>query len=291
MRSSTPAGPPPITVHYTRQVGWSGGIFAEFVAAAPSSVYVTFNYDERAMIGLWSATLEDKLYRRLVSGMRRTRYTRHVARDNFAPDSKFITVGVRTSAEQKAPTVRVFDQRHLPRSIDALAREFEQAIDELRREPVRVLAGHAELTPDSIAPGAPLSVTLTLRNAGKLPAALANPLAAAPGDDTGIQLYLRSMQDPDTEQGVAIDVQQLYAAVGAPTDARVTLAPTEQLTIEVRKQVYLAPGTYTGALSFINLAHKRADPQVVEGSLWLELGTLNVTRPARVRQRSHGHTP
>lgn len=277
-----PAGPPPVSVHYSRHVGWAGAILAEFVAQGPSAATVSFNYDDRPMIGEWRSTLSDKTYRRLLSDMRRTRYARRATGNDFPPDTKFITFGVRAAGDS-LPTLSVFDVNALPVAIDHLAREFEQAIDEIRREPMRVLAGKACFTSTTIDAWTPLSVTLTLENVGPLPAALGNPLAVAASESTGIQLYLRTTASPQDEHSVEIERLQLRAAPGTSTAPLVTLDPTEQLTIEVHKRVYLAPGTYTGALSFQNLADDAADPQVVEGALWIELGKLTVTRPSSLR--------
>jgi len=265
----------PSALHYSRHVGWAGSILMEVVPAAPSTVIVTFNYDAQPRIGVYATEVPEATFRRLLASLRGSGYDQLPSPQSFEPESRFVTLGER-AVGVAIPAVHVFSVLALPSVVAALSREFEEVADEIRRSPERVLEVNARYSQASLSPGEPLSIEVALKNVGRLALNLGNPLGAAPGEPAGVSLSVRAARDPDTEQGVELGVEHLRGRPGASTAPTVALAPGAELGFELQKRVYLAPGDYTVALAYQNLAHSDADRQSIEGVVLLELGALSV---------------
>jgi hypothetical protein len=269
-----------IAVNYSRDAGWAGGLMAEICSGEISTAIVTFNYDRRPEIGVYRALLPDDTFRKVVDDLRRSGYEQLPSPTEAPPEAKFVIVGVRRQ-DEALPVLRPFELRMLPPAVKLLGQEIEKVVDEIRRQPSRVIEASASWTKPSFDPGEPLSVRLTLRNAGILPLALGNPLGPPATSWSGLRLFLRDASGK--EQSVDLDSSHLRPPPGAPSDPAPILAPAAGATLELKKKVYLTPGSYAGRLSYQNVIDQPDDPQFVRGEIWLELGMVSVETKGRRR--------
>jgi hypothetical protein len=265
----------PISIHYSRDVGWSGALIVELCRSDPSTVLVTFNYDGRPEIGVYRTQLSEEAFRRTLEEVHRSGYASLAPPGPFEPEAKFIVIGERLQGDA-VPKICAFDLRALPPALAALGTSVEQVATEVRRHPSRVVWGTAEWSKPVFDTVEPLSVRVTLTNAGVLPLTLANPLS--PTREGGLQLVVRDAVG--STRTVEIDAAQLRPRPYADQGDLITLSPGDKLAFSLKKKVYLPPGDYAGRLAYRNLVDVVDNPQFVDGELWLELGAVSVQHRA-----------
>ena len=78
-------------VHYIHHVGWSGAKRAAFSYREPSIVRVTFSYDKRQEIGLWSSPVSKERLEDAQTALRASRYKDLAPSDPMPPETKFVS--------------------------------------------------------------------------------------------------------------------------------------------------------------------------------------------------------
>ncbi len=262
-----------VAINYSRDVGWAGALTAELARDQPSSVDVTFNYDGRPEIGVWQQTVSPAEFAQALALVRRSGYAALPGPTEVSPEAKFLSVGERQQGEA-APTLRAFELTALEPALSALSVELERLLAPIRLHPLRVIHAAAGWAKPVFAPSELLEIEMVLGNSGRLPLEMGNPLDAAASAWNGLRLVM--VDTAGRGQAVDLSVSQMRAPTGSPTDATVTLDPGKALPFRIRKKAYLAPGRYTGRLEYHGLVENPKNPQLVTGSLWLELGPVDI---------------
>lgn len=271
----------PEAINYGRDVGWSGSVMAELVRGAPSTVIVTFNYDDRPQIGCYRCVLPESRFGQALNDLRISRYREIDPGDNFPPESKFVTVGERAAGE-RLPQIRSYEIRTLPPAIGKLATAIEGGVvNEIRTHPLRVVEGQAAWQKPSFSPAEPLTTTVTLKSVGALPLTLGTPLGHPPADWSGVRLWIDREDGAGKQQVVDLTATHLRPAPDGPASPLVSLDPGGIFRFTVKKRVFLSPGRYKAQLSYTILSEAPDDAQFISGELWLPLGPLEITPPWR----------
>jgi hypothetical protein len=260
-----------VSIHYSRDVGWSGALIVELCRAAPSTVLVTFNYDMRPEIGVYRTTLAEGVFLQVLEEVRRSNYASLAPAGPLQPETKCVVIGERLDGDD-APGIHAFDESSFPPGLGPLQAHLESVAADIRRHASRTVEGSAAWTKPAFFTDEPIAARISLKNAGVLPVTLANPLSS--GREAGVQLLLKNAAG--ATESVDLAPAQLRAPAGHATDGMVTLAPGGALAFELRKVVYLEPGDYLGRVAYRSLVDVQGDPQFVEGELWLELGAIGV---------------
>jgi hypothetical protein len=260
-----------VSVHYSRDVGWSGALIVEVCRTAPSTVLLTFNYDQRPEIGVYQASLGEGAFQQTLDVLRESGYALLAPPGPFQPESKFVVIGERVGVDV-APKLHAFDLRTFPAALDPVRARLERVAEEIRQHRSRVLQGTAAWSKATFDTDEPLAARVSLKNAGVLPLTVANPASA--GREGGFRLVLRSAGG--LAASVDIDGMHLRPSSAGAQGGLGTLAPGDALAFDLRKTVYLPPGSYMGWLAYRSLVDVPGDPQFIEGELWLELGAMRV---------------
>jgi hypothetical protein len=260
-----------ISIHYSRDVGWSGALIVELCRTNPSTALVTFNYDGRPEIGVYRTVLSEARFRQMLDEVRRSGYASLPSPGPFEPDAKFVVIGERLP-EVALPKIHAFDVRALPPALAALSAQVELVAAEIRKHPTRVVQGSVAWSKPVFDTVEPIAVRVGLKNIGVLPLTLANPLSST--REGGLQLVLRDVAG--TSQSIEIDAAQLRPPRNAAQEDLIVLSPGDTLAFELKKKVYLEPGAFVGRLAYRNLVDIADNPQFIDGELWLELDTVTV---------------
>jgi hypothetical protein len=266
----------PATLHYTRDVSWTGVLMAELAHQGPSTVALTFNYDGRPEIGVYQKTISPEAFRRAADTFVGVDFQRLPRYGEFPPDTKFVALGARYGAD-RSPVLHSYPLDSVPPEVERLSSEFEPIFADIRRHPVRVLALRAQLPTDSVQPGVPLVFDAEIQNAGSAPLTCGNPLGVAAGEWSGLRINVRPVEGPaGASRNANVSASELRSQPDASSGAVAQLAPGETVRFTVRKKAFLAPGVYTVGLSYQAVVQTAA-LAFVDGEIRIDVGRLTVT--------------
>jgi hypothetical protein len=265
--------PDVVAINYSRDVGWSGAIIAELCRDEPSSVDVTFNYDGGPEIGVWQQTLSPEEFGRALDLVSRSGYATLEGPSEVSPEEKFLAVGERQKGAA-LPTLRAFELRTLHPALSTLSVDLERMLASIRRHPLRVVHAGAGWTKPAFDPSELLEIEMVMGNTGRLPLEMGNPLDVAAGTWNGLRLVL--IGSSGSEQATDLSPSHIRARPGFPSEATVILDPGKAIPFRIRKKVYLPPGRYSGRIEYYGMVENRENRQLVTGSLWRDLGPVDV---------------
>jgi hypothetical protein len=266
-----------VAINFSRGVGWSGHELLELVKGSVSTVELTFNYDGRSEIGVWQTVLPVQRFNAALAAVSASGYETVPGPSVDPPETKLLSLGVRRSTDE-VPRIRTFPMKPPPPEIVPAVTALDAVIAEIRKHPVRVLRGQANVVAPKVRRGEELAVDLILANAGVEPLHLANPVAAVAGDLTGIRLVLSDTGRDDHAVGLRpTDVTCPGLASGPIT----VLPPGASLRLRARTKVDWPAGKGRLRVELDQASGDSSDPALVEGTLWLDAGPITVERSSR----------
>ena len=271
--AATSPAEPPVAVHYSRGVGWSGTVALEIQKSEPSSLFRDFNDDGRPEIGLWQGVLPVERFDALVQSLRASGYDRAPgAPAAYPPGTKVLAIGEREAIAQYP---RLFTFLSPPAELGPTLALIDELAGELRAHPRRVLrASAAFASPErGVRRGERALIELTLSNAGSEAFELSNPLHGS-GEWNGLRLtFAQPDRDDRSIDLTAADVEGPSGARGAA----LTLAPGAAVHYALRARLDLPSGEYTATLAYHSLL-EGAGPSALGGTLVLPLGSVSLHR-------------
>ena len=269
----------PISLHYTRQVGWSGALIV--TAAAPpdaSGAVLTFNFDQGTEIGWYGSVLSADEWREAYESYRRSDYAHIPGTGAFmVPETRTVDIGERAPG-QTLPTLRGFALPNVPAPIAVLQEYVEKALlPRIRRHKERVLSGRASWQMPTFQPNELITVSIELANVGSSPICIANPLEL--NGKANLRMSVRREDGSSGVESIAIAATNLRPPRPAPPGDEVWLSPEGSLSFAIAKQVYLEPGRYEGHLLYGSprKADANSEPDYLFGELSMPLGTMTIT--------------
>lgn len=264
-----------VSLHYSREVGWSGSIAAEIVPKGDSTVITTHNHDGRPELGQYRTDLGEPRFLGLMSALQRSGYDRLPAAGDLRPGAKTTSLGLRRHGEPH-PSLRTFET--IPPTLGPVMREIEATVEELRKHPARVLRGTAAWSTTRLVRGAPAVLVLTLTNVGREPLMTGNPLL--PGRDwNGLRVVFLRPGTGDEKQ-VDLTAREVRAPKAADTRPVLTLDPGQALRLELQVRPDMSSGRYRTRLEVHDVGRAEPNPARVGGTLALDAGEVTLGRGA-----------
>ena len=260
-----------------------GHVSAAFPRVGPSWAAVTANVN-RQEIGTYRRSLPDATVAQLAALLHQSRYRNLPAPPPMMPDTPTLAVG-EADAGAALPKLASFLLRDVPAALIPYVHAAQAAVEEVRREPYRVVAGEVRLADRDHHPARPLSFEATIRNVGAEPLVIDNPLRAEAHDGLNLSLIVEGL-DP-AEPGaletpwlkVALDPRHVSPlpgqAAALETGGRIELAPGQGVCFWVRRRLWISPGNYRAAVVYA-CTNNTDDERTLEGELTMDGGTFAV---------------
>lgn len=263
-----------ISIHYTRDVGWSESIAAEITRREESTVDVGYNEDQRPEIGVYRLSLGERRFVDLLALLEASGYEKLPSADLLRPGSKTTSVGILRAGE-RVPTLRVFET--IPPSLAPTLRALEAMIDDLKKHPLRVLRGKIEWASSKVVRGQAVVLSIVLTNPGRGPVHWSSPLSPA-AEWNGIRLAFTKVGEKAERQQDLTGADVHLVGMGAATGSALILAPGQTITVEIRPKLDIPSGNYQVRIELHEMSGDEKDPHRIGGTLSLDAGRIAVKR-------------
>ena len=274
-------------VTYSRDVA-GGQVSAAFPRIGPSWASVSVNVNSQE-IGLYRRSLPEGRMAELARLLRESRYRELPVHPPMLPDTATLAVGEAAPGEE-LPRLAGFLLRDVPAALVPYVRAAEEAVEEVRAEPYRVVAGEARVEPAEMDLSSPLRLVVTMRNVGRESFTMDNPLRREAHGWLGLDVIVERLDSPEPGEvtdwlRVPLEPRHVSAVSVARTKVsaagRIELAPGEGLCFRISRRFWLSPGMHRAAVAYTGTDNTN-DWTVLEGELTMDAGRFLV-RPGPKR--------
>jgi hypothetical protein len=264
-----------ISVHYSRDVGWSGHKAAELVRTGLSTLITSYDEGQRPAIGTFQRTLDAQIFQGLTAAVEEMGHIR--MEELLQPGARVTSIGVRAVGAPTPKTVATF--LAVPPKAEGVVNAIEATLSELKKHPTAAIEGTFRTDASELMKGERWSFSLRLTNIGTKSVSLLHP-ASQGADWTGIRVRLWDPKKQDGAPQLDVNGRDILSAEPAAQSDVFTLATGQALVVNAQVMVDVSPGTYTTRLE-VHLFPRQGTVDHVSGMVAIDGGDLKVTAGGR----------